>query len=164
VRSAVAPVLVVPPDLDVRELGQGPVVALTSLSADSVDACRFAASMAERLGRGLALLHVVALPEDYGAPYLPLVSLEDLRRELRERAEKDLTSWIAANGLRPDVRSVMEGRVLEGALAFAAQQRSPLLVCGARRASLLERTLIASTGSELAAMAPLPVAIVPPHA
>ncbi len=45
----------------------------------------------------------------------------------------------------------------------------PLIVCGSRRLSALERTIQHSTGTELAAAAPVPVAVVPlrdarPHA
>ena len=48
-------------------------------------------------------------------------------------------------------------------MAFAEEQRSPLLVAGSRRLSGLERVLHGSLGSELAATAPLPVAVVPPR-
>ena len=58
----------------------------------------------------------------------------------------------------------MQGRIADSALAFARVHGSPLLVAGSQRLSTLERTLVPSVGSELAASAPVPVAVVPPTA
>jgi len=161
-RSAAAPVIVVPPDLHPELLGAGPVVALTDLHPSSIAACRFAAAMAGRLGRPWALLHVAPIPEEFAPPYLPVISLEGMRRDFRAEGEKGLVEWIAAEGLRPADSAVLQGPILDSALAFARTRGSPLLVTGSRRLSTLERTLIPSVGSELAASAPVPVAVVPP--
>lgn len=161
-RAAAAPVMVVPPDLRVADLGGGPVVALTDLQPGSADACSFAAAMAERLGRPWVLLHVAPIPEEFAPAYLPVVSLEGMRRDFRAEGEKGLAEWIAAQGLRPAASEVLQGPIIDNALAFTRMRGSPLLVAGSRRLSALERTLLPSVGSELAASAPVPVAIVPP--
>ena len=163
-RSAEAPVIVVPPDLQPADLGNGPVLALTSLRPDSVDACRFAAAMAQRLGRPWALLHVAPVPEEFAPPYLPAVSMEGMRRDFRTEGEKGLAEWTAGQGLRPDKSEVVQGRIVDSALAYARLHASPLLVAGSQRLSTLERTLVPSVGSELAASAHVPVAVVPPAA
>jgi len=163
-RSATAPVIVVPPDLRLEDLGKGPVLALTSLRPDSVEACRFAAAIAGRLGRPWALLHVALVPEEFAPPYLPAPSLEGMRRDFLADAEKALPAWIAAEGLRPDRSDVVQGRIVDSALAFARLHDAPLLVAGSQRLSALERAIVPSVGSELAASAPVPVAVVPPAA
>ena len=161
-RAAEAPVIVVPPDLDAADLGNGPVLALTSLRPDSVDACRFAATIAQRLGRPWTLVHVAPVPEEFAPPYLPVVSLEGMRRDFRAEGEKGLREWMAAQGLRPDATEVLQGRIVDSAVAFGKLHNSPLIVAGSQRLSTLERTLIPSIGSELAASASVPVAVVPP--
>jgi nucleotide-binding universal stress UspA family protein len=163
-RAATAPVIVVPPDLQPADLGKGPVLALTDLQAVSADACRFAAAMAERLGRPWSLLHVAPIPEEFAPASLPAVSLESMRHDFRVEAEKGLVEWIAAHGLRPAASEVLQGPIMDSAMALLRMQGSPLLVAGSRRLSALERTLLPSVGSELAASAPVPVAIVPPAA
>ncbi len=163
-RSAAAPVIVVPPDLLPEALGTGPILALTSLRPDSVDACRFAQALAQRLGRAWALVHVAPVPEEFAPPYLPVVSMEGMRRDFRIQGEKALPEWTAAQGLSPDVSEVLQGRILDSALAYARVHGCPLIVAGSERLTALERTLIPSIGSELAASAPVPVAVVPPRA
>ncbi|MCK7482758.1 MAG: universal stress protein [Candidatus Moduliflexus flocculans] len=63
-RAPSTPTVVVPPDLEASDLGAGPVIALSDLEAGSVPAGRFAASMADRLGRPLEVVHVMADPLD----------------------------------------------------------------------------------------------------
>ena len=78
-RALPAPVVVVPPDLEAREVGPGPVVALTSLADDALDAVRFATVVARHMGRKLALVHVVRDPAEAGLPFMPATSLESVR-------------------------------------------------------------------------------------
>ncbi len=157
------PVVVVPPDAEAKDLGPGPIVALTSLAADSVEACRFAGRLARHLGRKLAVAHVAPLLDVHGLPYLPAESLERLSRDRLAEAEDHLKRWLAEHGLRCHATAVLPGQLLERVVAYAEEQRSPLLVAGSRRLSGLERVLHLSAGAELAATAPLPVAVVPPR-
>jgi nucleotide-binding universal stress UspA family protein len=161
VRSTAAPVIVVPPDWEPGQVGDGPVAALTNLGAESADACRFAADLAGRLKTDLALVHVAPVPEDFGAQHIPFISLEKLREDYRIDAEKSLSSWVAANGFQSARTAVLQGAVVESAIAYGEEQRSPLLVCGSRGASRIERAFLASTAAELAALAAVPVAVVP---
>ena len=157
------------PTWESGHLGTGPVVALTSLRADSVEACRFGASVAELLGRELAVVHVAPVPEDFGRSHLPIRSLDSIREDYRVRAERGLQEWIAANALRPATSSVLQGSLMDLLLPLVELRSVPLIVCGSRRLSALERTIQHSTGTELAAAAPVPMAVVPlrdarPHA
>ena len=117
-RSAAGPVVVAPPDLESGHLGTGPVVALTSLRADSVEACRFGASVAELLGRELAVVHVAPVPKDFGRSHLPIRSLDSIREDYRARAERGLQEWIAANA-PPAGNQLRLAGILDGPLAPA---------------------------------------------
>jgi nucleotide-binding universal stress UspA family protein len=56
---------------------------------------------------------------------------------------------------------VDQGDPVERGVAHAATVRAPLLVAGARGRAGLERMVIPSVGRELAALATVPVAVVP---
>lgn len=156
------PVVVVPPDLEPGDLGPGPVVALSNLADDSVEACRFAGRLAERLGRPLTVLHVVPLHDVHDLPYLPEESLARLSAEQQAEAGAHLAAWLARHGL-PGEPVVAQGQLTERAASFALERKAPILVVGSRRLSTVGRALHVSAGSELAATAPLPVAVVPPR-
>jgi nucleotide-binding universal stress UspA family protein len=157
-----APVIVVPPDLKVADLGGGPIVVLTSLGDDAVDACKFAQTMAQRTSRPLVVLHVAA--DVFGsAPYgFSDATLERVRRDVFADAVRDLDRWIAEHNLAGATATVLHGDVVEQANEFAVQQASPLLVAGSQRLAGPERMFVPSTARELAALAEVPVAVVPP--
>jgi nucleotide-binding universal stress UspA family protein len=159
-RRLPCPVVVVPPDLETAGLGPGPIVALTSLGDDAVEACRFAARLAERLGRPLVVAHVVSYVE---LPFLTGTAVADAARDAAKAGVGALTSWIATNGLGPAEPVILQGEILDRADVLAAERGAPLLVVGAARHAGLERLTAPSIGRELAATASVPVAVVPPR-
>ncbi len=159
-RRLPAPVVVVPPDED-PAARTGPVIALTSLADDAVEACRFAAALAERVGRPLVIAHVVPFVD---LPFMPGETLDALAGQGRSAAEPALASWLAAHGLRPAEALVLQGGLLEEAEGLARDRDALLLVTGSTRRSGLERLAGPSVGGELAATAPVSVAVVPPRA
>jgi nucleotide-binding universal stress UspA family protein len=161
VRAPPTTVVVVPPDLGPAALGTGPVVALSGLGEGSVATCRFAAAVAARLGRDWLLAHVIPMPEDYGAHYLPPASVDEIRKARHREADEAARAFVAAHGLRPAGVVLLEGQPADRAAALAVERGSPLLVAGASHASRLEEAIFRSTAMELAAGAPLPVAFVP---
>lgn len=160
-RSPSCPVVVVPPDLDPADLPAGPVAAVTSLADDSIETCRFAARVAERLGRRWILVHVVPTATDYGAHYLPAASVEAMRVERCGAAARAAAAWIDRHGLRPERTTILDGQPTEAVIAHAVAGGVPLLVVGATRRTGLEQVFFHSMVVELAAGAPVPVAIVP---
>jgi nucleotide-binding universal stress UspA family protein len=160
-RHAEGPVIVVPPDLDPPTLGVGPIMALTDLGAASVEAVRFAARVAERMGRGLAVAHVTAHPEAHGAWDLPQESLDQVRSDRAQAALRSLKAWVEAVGARVDDQILLEGSLIESVLRRAAELSSPLIVAGSRRLPQIEKALLHGTAVELAASSPVPVAVVP---
>jgi nucleotide-binding universal stress UspA family protein len=155
-RRLASPVVVVPPDLRAEDLGDGPVVALTSLAPDAVPACRLAATLAADLGRPLAICHVARAEV---LPYLPPEAIDlDGRRASGEEA---LARWLTAEGLRADRTVVLAGSTVERALEWAEGERAPLLVAGSRHLSTRERLFQTSVGSALASTARIPIVVAP---
>lgn len=160
-RALPSPVVVVPPDLEARDVGPGPIVAVTSLADDALAAARFASAVARHMGRKLALVHIVRDPAEGGLPFMPAPSLESVRLDEVRDGERELAAWVASAGLQPDQMIVLQGSVIDQAISFAEAQRSPLLVAGARRRSGVDRLLVPGIGRELAASSGMPVAVVP---
>jgi nucleotide-binding universal stress UspA family protein len=57
---------------------------------------------------------------------------------------------------------VASGDVIGRVVAISREEKSPLVVCGSRKMSTVERLFNASVGSSLAAYCTCPVAIVAP--
>lgn len=162
-RNLGSPVVVVPPEWEPPAGDSpGPVVASCNMRADSGQSVRLAAEMADRLGVDLLLVHVVPLPHDYGAHYLPPESLDRLREDHQREGEEGLEQFANDLGLPNCKREVRHGSVIEGLVGAATEHAASLLVTGSRRLSAFERLLLTSIGSELSATSPCPVMVVPP--
>ena len=163
-RELAVPVIVVPHELTPADVGEGPVLALTSLGTDSVEAVRFARRLATWAGRELVVAHAVRFAMDRAPAYLafPPEAIDAHREERVAEGRRALEEWTGANDVGADRLRVIEGSVLSGALRLARELRAPILVTGSRMLSGLDRRLHTSIGTELAASAPLAVAVVPP--
>lgn len=164
-RSLDSPVIVVPPDYQVSPSAEapGPVVVSTNLREDAKEATRFAADMAARLNLPLVVLYIVPYADDYGAHYIPEASRKKIAAENQTEGEAELKSWLSTHGVQGAEGLVVQGGVVESILRVAGERHASLVVSGSRLLSALERLLLTSIGSELAASAPCPVAVVPPR-
>lgn len=157
------PVVVVPPDWEPEAVPQdGPIVCATNLGDAAVPAAQFAAEMAARLGRGLIVVHAVPVPEDYGAHYIPAASRVKIAAECQADGERELSAWIRELGITGAQELVRQGHVTEQVVRLARETHAAMIITGSRRLSSVERWLLTSVGSELAATSPCPVAVVPP--
>lgn len=167
-RTLGGPVVVVPPDWEPDAVDpEGPVLCATNLGDGAVAAARFAAGLAKRLGRRLVIVHSVPVPEDYGANYIPEATRKKIAAESQDAGERELAAWITELGIHPDARTsavVRQGHVTEQVLHLAHETKAAMIVTGSRRLSTLERLLLTSVGSDLAATSPCPVVVVPPPA
>lgn len=163
-RALPVSVVVVPHDLTPEDVGGGPVVVLSSLGPDSVEALRFARRLATWTGRKLLVAHVVRSALDRGAAYLaiPPEALQSHRSERMAEGLAGLERWVGRQEVAVDDLRVVEGSVLDAAPRLAREVAAPVLVTGARQLTGLDRRLHTSIGAELAAASPLAVAVVPP--
>lgn len=155
------PTIVVPPDLAPPRDEAAPIVVACNLEDDCHHALTFAVDLAARSDRPLVVVHVVSIPDDYGARILSEASLDALRIDNQREGEALLSRWVRDRGVDATCL-VMQGEVVESLLEVARQRDAALLVLGSRRLSTLERVFLTSSGSETASLAPCAVAIVPP--
>lgn len=160
-RSLPVPTVVVPPDLDVAGVGDGPVMIATDLEDDSAQAAEFARTFAESIGRSVLVAHIVPTFES-GAAFVPAASMEQLYSQLGMEREKSLEAWKRRHGLADAPAVVASGDVVGRLVGIAREERVPLIVTGSRRLSTAERLFNASVGTTLASYSAVPVAIVPP--
>lgn len=163
-RSLGGPLVVVPPDWEPESgSADGPILCATDLGDNAVAAARFAAELAHRLGRGLVFAYSVPVPEDYGVNYIPPTTRQKIAAESHEAGERELSGWVGDLGLSTSTTAVVcQGHVTEQLLRLARETKVAMLVTGSRHLSTLERVLLTSVGSELAATSPCPVVVVPP--
>lgn len=160
-RRTSSPVAVVPPDVRAEALGDGPLVALVRLDARSARTATFAATLAGHLGRPLALVYVIPPTVEQAAPYFPAELGQRIATEQRARGEAELAAWVTRSGLSPQRTAVLQGNPVDASLAFAAEERSPMLLVGARPVRGFAHALASGTASVLASVAPVPVIVVP---
>jgi nucleotide-binding universal stress UspA family protein len=138
-RRLSCPVIVVPPAFSARSAAAGPVVALTSLSAVSVPACRLAAQLAEETGRELALAHVA----DHA------------------HADAWLARWTEEQELSPDSAAVLHGDLAEEGLAYADARKASLLAIGAGPLKGMRRLVGPKLACRFGAASEVPLLVVP---
>lgn len=164
-RRLPVPVIVVPPDFgdaNDRGLGEGPVICGVDLSEHCKPALRFAAGLAARLGRPLLLAHGTQT-FSWGVSYVPPATMERLQTQTREVADGELSTWL--EGLEFELgehrQEVFMGDPARQLLQLAVDEDAALIVTGSRLLGPVERLFIASVGTEVAAAASCPVAVVP---
>jgi nucleotide-binding universal stress UspA family protein len=95
-RELAGPVVIAPPDLVEASVGDGPVTALTSMSEESAESCRFASALATRTGLPLAITHAVSDPRHGVALHLSPATLDRMAGGAFSRARAELPAWIRA--------------------------------------------------------------------
>ena len=160
-RSLPRPVVVVPPDLDADRIGDGPIVLATDLTEGSVGAARFATRLAEHLGLPMLVVHVVPLPSDYQA-LMPPPQLRTVVERFSTGGTEALDRWAAEHVPTEARRRATIGSVEFEIMDALRQANGSMLVVGAHGRSTVSRLFAPSMASEMAAAAPVPVAVVPP--
>lgn len=159
-RSLPSPVFVVAPDFET--IGRGPVVAASDLQADSIEACRFAARIAQVVERPLHIVHVATSTTAWsGAPLGP-TELGDIEHDVHHRARVALADFNRTHALASDDTTILHGDPVDTLREHVEKIDATAIVLGSRRLGVLGRLFSASVGTSLAAVAPCPVAVVPP--
>jgi nucleotide-binding universal stress UspA family protein len=161
-RSLPGPVVIVPPDLEPTQLGDGPVLCAAAPTLESLDAVRAAIDIAGKLGRPVQLVHGVRLPDPLAQGREP--GLHDtLAADILAAAARRLEKWCEAYGVAGPERDVVAGDPAAVIGRRAAELGAPLVVCGSRRLDLIRRAFTSSLGTHLASYSRVPVMIVPPR-
>ncbi len=158
-RRLPTPVIVVPPDFAPPQAG-APVLIATNLGTESEAALRFGLHIARQTGRTTRAVY--CLEEHHAAQYLPRSSLARVTKDRARKARQKLSDWLESQDASVDAQDVLVGDAVESLVRHARARDAALVVCGSRRLSMVERLLLTSAGSELAAFTPTPVAVVPP--
>lgn len=159
-RSLPVPVVVVPPDLEAEQIGRGPVLLAVDLTESCGAAAAFAARVAATMARPLMLVHAVH-PPDRG-PYVPPDLWGHSMAALHRRSARDLHAWADRHSVGAAERVLEEGPAAHVLDRVATQHDAALIVLGSRQLGGVQRLFMTSLGSELAASAMVPVAVVPP--
>lgn len=162
-QKLVAPTFVVPPDLEPGQLGDGPIVVAVTPADASLGAVQFGAALAKALSRPLVFVRAISIPDEYAQIYWSGEAMAEFKAQRVKAAEQKTSAWLAEHG-QVGPLTVRYGDEVEEILAGATELRAPLLVCGSRLLSRLERLVALSASSELAARAAVPVLVVPPDA
>lgn len=156
------PTIVVPPDYDGAAPLSGPVLLATDLGPATAGAARFAKTLAASLSVDILATTVVSVPGELGQ-YVPRVpGFGEQRSDLRQVRER-LTGWIEAHALQDARSSVVVGPATAKLIEVAEVAGASVLVVGSRCLSVTDRVFASSLGSHLAALSPVPVAVVPPR-
>jgi nucleotide-binding universal stress UspA family protein len=161
-RHLPVPVAVVPPDMQLQQFADGPVLVAVDASDGSLGAIAFARAHARAVGRPIRLVHVLPTIGEVGLDLLSPARSAELRHEYVDRARREFAAFVDAHGLGELDLSLLPGPVIESVLGVAKAERACSIVCGSRSLGVAARVLSASIGSELAASAEVPVVVVPP--
>ena len=161
-RHLPAPVVVVPRDYANERRPRGPIVFATDLSQASSTAAEFAMQLAKSMGLGLVVVHCVQGPAAVGA-FLPGPVWAETHRLLHRTASADLDNWWEAHGHGDAELRVLDGSPVIGVHQVSNETDATMIVVGSRRLGKVDRLFSSSTGTELAATARVPVALVPPR-
>jgi nucleotide-binding universal stress UspA family protein len=150
-RALPVPVMVVPPDAT--------LVLATDLDDESIDAAKTARMLATTMGRELlvacvdASLHEASMmAPDSGIPlvqYTPQRNLEDV------------AAWARAHELGDSEHVVARGERVTTLLRIAKEREAPMIVCGSRCLSPVQRIFASSTATDLARLSDRAVLVVP---
>ena len=161
-RTLPAPVVVVPPDARRADFLDGPVLLATDMGENSDGAARFAVTVAEGLQMDTLVTSVASVPDE-----LSLLTVHERWRavvdETFESTRTRLAQWVQAHKLADARTSVVEGHIGPALLEVAKVASASMIVVGSRGLSTFDRIMLSSVGTELAASAPIPVAVVPPE-
>jgi nucleotide-binding universal stress UspA family protein len=154
------PVVVVTPELEADALGRGPILLAGDGHHDARRASTFARDFGTHTGRNVEMVHVYrerfrpsgAVPQPYVA---------GMYDRYREQQHAKLERWLSAYNLGGLPCHETEGHVLERIIDVGRKQDACMIVCASRQLSTADRIFTSSVGSQLAAWAPMPIAVVP---
>jgi nucleotide-binding universal stress UspA family protein len=162
-RRLAGPVVVVPPDLRAKDVGSGPVVCAVDVRSETLSAVHLAEALARAIGRPLVLAHALPTLADVNAAWLSIAQVAEVGKEHEQRARAAFADFVHRHELGAHAAAILVGSPVDAVLDFAERERAAMIVCGSRLLGAAERVYTSSFGTELAAAAKIPVAVVPPR-
>lgn len=159
-RRLESPVFVVPPDLERANVGAGPIVCAVDLDQHGVDVARFGEALGRAIDRPARLVHVIDTGDPIGVEYLPELTWTDIHTHAHAKGQAELIEWRERAGLSA-YTLIAQGQTVSKLIAAATELDACMILCGSRQLSLAQRLWMSSVGSSLAAVAHLPVGVIP---
>jgi nucleotide-binding universal stress UspA family protein len=157
-RDLPVPVMVVPPDLDDSDIGDGGIVLATDLGETSVAAARFSVRLANELGREVIATHMDPARD---VSHDLLGDRTILASWTPRRTMADVQHWVQEHEIAVGRTRLVDDSVVEGLIAIAYHEKAAMLACGSRRLGTIDRIFTSSVGTDLARLAERPVLVVP---
>lgn len=163
-RRATCPVLTVPPRASAALSQFTRILCAVDFSDCSQQAVTFAATLAQRAGATLSLLHVIewpwhesTIPETVGVTVAQAQAMADYRRYLETGARERLAAVAATVPDRPVTTSVSFGRPYVELLDAARRHGADLIVLGVRGRGAVDLGFFGSTANHVVRSATCPV-------
>ena len=163
-RRLKVPVIVTPPDLLPSHVGDGPILVAVDFEDGSARAVAWAKQIGDTLNRAVVLVHLAEMPDQLGyAGFIQSERWEALATEILDRGRERMGQFLRAHALDDGgvENVVVRGPVLPGLLDYAVTRKACMIVCGSGHHGVLHRIIVPSIASEAAALASVPVAVVP---
>ena len=157
-RELHTPLVIVPPDW--FGVGAGPVLLATDCAESSVAAAGFALTLARTLNVPL----IAAYATHGGAwvgPHFESAVFDSMRDRIRAAGKATLAEWSKDHNLHDATQTVLLGDPVATLAGLANEEKACVMVCGSRQLGTARRLFGHSVASELAAVADVPVAVVP---
>ena len=158
VRTAPCPVITVPPPtVTTSALPFRRVMCAVDFSDSSLNAVRFAQSLAQESNSALTLLHVLEWPPENEA--LAMFDMTEYRDAVRTDAEERLTklAQVAEFGSRQPAIRLVIGKPHEQILAVAIEEQADIVVLGVHGRNPIDLMLFGSTTNQVIRRATCPV-------
>ncbi len=160
-RRLPVPVVVVPPELVAEGIGEGPVLLAGDGHHDARKAKTFATNVGTAVGRETEMVHVFPKPFKPGASGLPAAAWAGMYERYRAQQHAKLERWMSAFSMGEMKVHEVDGDPIATLTAIGRQLKTPLLVTASRELDTASRIFNSSVGSQLASLAPFPVAVAP---
>lgn len=150
-------------------MDNGPIIAATDFSKSAEEGVAQAARLALQRGVKLILVHVIP-PLITPTPLLDEIQVcqvtADLRREMRQAAEREMQRLRQAEGELPEVETlIIEGDPARELIALCQSRGAALLAVGSSGAGSLVEAVFGSVARKMVRRAPCSVLVVrPPEA
>ena len=141
------------------------ILVPVDFSENSQTILKSAVGFARKFNAELQIVFVVQSFDDYSGffvPHMPIAQFED---EMIQSAEKKMKSFVAES-LEPSVphrAKILSGDVAEEINAFAADNKSDLIIMGPHGYKGLEKVLFGSVAEKIVKTAPCPVLTINPY-